>query len=59
MVRSAHHSCAPNSIECIDLYLFTQGRGEVNWREGRGGAIVYMRGRKYHHIGLHLQSINY
>jgi hypothetical protein len=28
------------TVECIDLYLFTQGRGGVNWREGRG-VLVY------------------
>jgi len=35
--------------ECIDLYLFTKGKGGgVNWRNGRG-ALVYNRGRKYQH----------
>jgi hypothetical protein len=41
----------------IDLYLFTQGRGGVNWREGKG-RLVHGEGQKYQHDCLYLQSIN-
>ncbi len=45
----------------MPLYLFTQGRGgggeDVNQWEVRG-VLVHMRGRKYQHDWLYLQSIN-